>query len=209
MNTSSLISNMIGLPIMLYPMIKAKEEKAKLSKELSIAKPVEFTPEIKELIRTGKVVILTDYNSLQRWTAKNIPSFYKQEAINKLGITSFVDSTSPMLVKSETVPDHAAILASPAVVNSQLVAKQFGHYLANTDRKELKSIFRASFLGGKNTPYYRAEQQAWDRSGIKNSDPIKQLDLNKERSNISSAMGLPYGAAAMLITKILLNGASK
>lgn len=207
--SNQFIEKAVSIPIMLYPIIRAKEAKARLSKELSVAKPVEFTPEIKELIRSGKVVILTNYGSFQKWTQQNINSYYKQEALNKLGIQAFVDSTFPMLVRSETVPGHAAILASPAVVKSQLVAKQFGHYLANTEPKDVRSIIKGTFVGGKNTPYYRAEQQAWARSGIPEGDIIRQLELDRQRANLSSAMGLPYGAAASLITKILLNGKSK
>lgn len=207
--SNDFIAKAVSIPIMLYPIIKAKEAKAKLSKELFIAKPIEFTEEIKELIRSGKVVILTSYAALQKWIPQNIKLFAKQEAISQLGIQAFMDSTSPVLIRSDVVSGHAAILASPSVVKSQLVAKQFGHYLANTEPKLTRSILKGTFMGGKSTPYYRAEQQAWARSGIPENDVVRQLDITRQQANLGSAMGLPYGAAASLITKILLNGKSK
>lgn len=190
-------------------MLKVKAENARLSRELSAGRPAEFSPEIKELIRSGKVRIITDSNTFREWSYQNIRGIAKQEAINTAGYQAFVNSLTPMLVRSDTTPGHAAIITAPGSVKSPLVVKQFGHYLANTDLKEVRSIAQATFIGGKRTPYYKAEQQAWDRAGVDPNDPVRQLDLNKQKADISALMGIPYGVAASLITRILLNGASK
>ncbi len=199
----ALIPSAAGLGVMLYPMQLQRKAKENFAAGMAVAPPMEFNSEIRNLIRTGEVTLITDFPRFIEWANTHIKSNAKKQAAYAAASLTLGSNLDAELIYSDI--GGAAVVASPQVAKTSLAAKEFGKYLENIREKPLLSALQGSLVGGSHTRDYKDRARAWDRVGIDQDDQLRKLDMQNTAKTYGAFQGIPASVIVSKITRHLLN----